>query len=98
MFNLCITCENSPEWARFIYYAPFVVIFQFGWASTQISHLSLIPQLTKNENEKVALNAIRYSFTVASNLFIYGATFFLLKFDDPNIDDDLTRKDAPKFM
>jgi Na+/melibiose symporter-like transporter len=98
MFNLCITCENSPEWARFIYYAPFVVIFQFGWASTQISHLSLIPQLTKNENEKVALNAIRYSFTVASNLLIYGATFFFLKFDDPNIDDDLSRKDAPKFM
>lgn len=60
MFNLCISCENSVEWARFFYYAPFVVIFQFGWAATQISHLALIPQLTTQENERVALQAIRY--------------------------------------
>lgn len=60
MFNLCIGCENSPEWARFIYYAPLVFIFQFGWASTQISHLALIPQLSHCENERVSLNAIRF--------------------------------------
>ena len=59
MFNLCITCENTEQWALFYYYAPFVVIFQFGWAATQISHLSLIPQLTSSKNERVALNAIR---------------------------------------
>lgn len=62
MFNLCIYCENSPEWARFIYYAPFVFIFQFGWAATQISHLSLIPQLSPCENERASLNATRYLF------------------------------------
>ena len=60
IFNLCITCENAPSWAKFYYYAPFVVIFQFGWAATQISHLALIPELTPNQNERVALNAIRY--------------------------------------
>lgn len=111
LFNLCIDCENSPEWARFYYYAPFVVIFQFGWAATQISHLSLLPQLTPNENERVALNAIRYAFTVASNLTVYVATYLLLKIDNPHddpqpqphLDDsdddsDLSRADAPKFM
>src|SRR4051812_39576746 len=100
MFNLCITCENSPEWARFLYYAPFVVIFQFGWAATQISHLSLIPQLTTNENERVALNAIRYAFTVSSNLFVYGMTYVLLRFNNSKESDDnnLTPDDAPKFM
>lgn len=71
MFNLCPTCENAPEWARFYYYAPFVVIFQFGWASTQISHLSLIPQLTVIENERVSLNAIRYDYIMT---FIYDRT------------------------
>lgn len=44
----------------FLYYAPFIVIFQFGWASTQISHLSLIPSLATNEHDKVGLNSIRY--------------------------------------
>ncbi len=46
-------------WAQFIYYSPFVVIFQIGWAATQISHLSLIPELTTNNGERVELNAIR---------------------------------------
>jgi Na+/melibiose symporter-like transporter len=72
MFNLCPTCEDAPEWARFYYYAPFVVIFQFGWASTQISHLSLIPQLTVIENERVSLNAIRYDDDIIT--FIYDRT------------------------
>lgn len=101
MFNLCPTCENAEEWARFYYYAPFVVIFQFGWAATQISHLSLIPQLTTCENERVALNAIRYAFTVMSNLFVYVITYLLLRLNDsdPSTDDShLTRADAPKFM
>ncbi len=113
MFNLCITCENSPEWARFLYYAPFVVIFQFGWAATQISHLSLIPQLTTSDDERVALNAIRYAFTVMSNLFVYGMTYLLLRFsslsssqtplglllgDGEDPDNNLSPADAPKFM
>ena len=59
VFNLCINCEGASAWALFVYYVPFIVIFQFGWASTQISHLSLIPELTDSENEKVTLNAIR---------------------------------------
>ena len=37
-----------------------------------------------------------------SNLFVYGVTFFLLKFHEkegkPDDDADLTRDDAPKFM
>lgn len=99
MFNLCPTCQNSVEWARFIYYAPFVVIFQFGWASTQISHLSLIPQLSPCENERVALNAIRYAFTVISNLFVYGMAYIFFKFNDENeCDTCISRDDAPKFQ
>lgn len=99
MFNLCPTCENTDEWLRFYYYAPFVVIFQFGWAATQISHLSLIPQLTTCDNERVALNAIRYAFTVMSNLFVYVVTYIFLRLNssDSSEDSHLTRADAPKF-
>lgn len=59
IFNLCITCQDASRTALFFYYTPFVVIFQFGWASTQISHLALIPELTSDEHEKTSLNAIR---------------------------------------
>lgn len=59
VFNDCIDCSDAPDWSKFIYFAPFVVIFQFGWAATQISHLSLIPDLTPDENERVELNGLR---------------------------------------
>ena len=38
--------DTTPEWVALIYYIPFIVIFQVGWASTQVSHLSIIPTLT----------------------------------------------------
>ncbi|XP_077989047.1 major facilitator superfamily domain-containing protein 12-like [Glandiceps talaboti] len=106
LFNPCITCEGSSDWAKFIYYAPFVVIFQFGWASTQISHLSLIPELTSNESTRVELNAIRYAFTVASNICVYAITWLLLditstmtpsKTSDDVDDSQLTPDDVPEF-
>ncbi|KFW66351.1 Major facilitator superfamily domain-containing protein 12, partial [Pygoscelis adeliae] len=60
IFNPCLGCkENTPQWAAFIYYLPFIVIFQFGWAATQISHLSLIPELVTSDHEKVELTAFR---------------------------------------
>ena len=59
VFNLCFGCENSSERAKFVYYTPFVVVFQFGWAATQIAHLATIPELTDDDQERMTLNALR---------------------------------------
>uniref|UniRef100_A0A8D0HKE1 Major facilitator superfamily domain containing 12 n=1 Tax=Sphenodon punctatus TaxID=8508 RepID=A0A8D0HKE1_SPHPU len=60
IFSPCLGCtETTPQWAGLIYYSPFIVIFQFGWAATQISHLSLIPELVATDHEKVELTAFR---------------------------------------
>lgn len=50
---------GTPIHIKVIYFAIPIIIFQFGWASVQISHLSLIPELTEDQNERVGLNAIR---------------------------------------
>lgn len=61
IFSPCLGCgASTPEWAALLYYGPFIVIFQFGWAATQIAHLSLIPELVTNDHEKVELTALRY--------------------------------------
>ncbi|XP_061943458.1 major facilitator superfamily domain-containing protein 12 [Apis cerana] len=78
IFSHCIGCETAHEWAQLIYYAAFVIIFQFGWAAVQISHLSLVPELTCIEYERTELIAIRYSFTVLSNVFVYCITWAIL--------------------
>lgn len=61
IFQPCIGCDdNTDTWAKFIYYVPFLFLAQFGWASVQISHLALIPELTSCEHERVELNTIRW--------------------------------------
>ncbi|XP_046543115.1 major facilitator superfamily domain-containing protein 12-like isoform X1 [Haliotis rubra] len=97
LFIGCITCNHAPDWAQFVYFVPFVVIFQFGWASTQISHLSLIPDLTPNESERVGLNGLRYAFTVLSNLAVFGIAWLLLALGSNSDTTQLSDKDAPKF-
>lgn len=59
IFSPCVGCENTHQWAQLVYYAAFVVIFQFGWAAVQISHLSLVPELTPTDHERTQLIAIR---------------------------------------
>jgi Na+/melibiose symporter-like transporter len=62
--------------------------------------MALIPDLSSCENERLSLNAIRYAFTVISNLFVYGVTFLFFRLNKAeDVDnDDLNRDDAPKFM
>jgi Na+/melibiose symporter-like transporter len=72
-------CEGEGEMAVTAYYSAFVVLFQFGWATTQISHLSMIPDITSNEKSRMALTSIRYAATVMSNILVYGVTWLLLE-------------------
>ncbi|OUC49045.1 hypothetical protein D917_05755 [Trichinella nativa] len=62
LFMKCFGCtygeDGTKEWVQLLYYCPFVVIFQFGWASVQIGHLALIPELTPCTAERAALNGI----------------------------------------
>lgn len=83
IFTKCIGCdegsEQTKQYAKFIYYVPFVVIFQFGWATTQISHLALIPELSECKIEKVTLNAIRYACTVGSGIVVFVVMWILIR-------------------
>ena len=62
--------DISSNMAQLAYYATFIVIFQFGWASTQIAHLAAIPDLSECQNERTGLTAIRYSMTVISTIMV----------------------------
>jgi len=78
IFLGCIGCSHADQSAQLVYFAAFVVIFQFGWAATQISHLSMIPDLTPCQNERTGLTAIRYAATVGSNISVYLLTWAFL--------------------
>lgn len=78
IFAPCIASTTRNDWGQIFYYSMFIIIFQFGWAAVQISHLSLIPELTPNENDRTKLTVVRYSSTVISNLLVYIITWTVL--------------------
>uniref|UniRef100_A0A8C6WKI1 Major facilitator superfamily domain-containing protein 12 n=1 Tax=Neogobius melanostomus TaxID=47308 RepID=A0A8C6WKI1_9GOBI len=78
IFNQCLGCSSlTPQWASMLFFVPFIVVFQFGWAAVQISHLSLIPELARCEHAKVELTAYRYAFTVVANITVYAVAYLL---------------------
>ncbi|KAJ8393161.1 hypothetical protein AAFF_G00068440 [Aldrovandia affinis] len=103
IFSPCPGCDKgTPQWVGLTYYIPFIVIFQFGWAATQISHLSLIPELVSCEHARVELTAYRYAFTVMANITVYAVAWLLFHFqagqeEDPSITDSLGFFDIPVF-
>lgn len=60
MWHECLGCSMAPVQYRVLYYSCFAVVFEFGWAATQIGQLSLIPELTSDKSIQVELNSIRY--------------------------------------
>ncbi|KAL1517303.1 hypothetical protein ABEB36_001084 [Hypothenemus hampei] len=97
IFSPCVTCENSSKWSQMLYYSMFIVIFQFGWAAVQISHLSLIPEISPNEHDRTKLTAIRYAFTVVSNVLVYVITWFVFHMGGED-NNKISEKDAKKFQ
>lgn len=89
---------NASDLSVFIYYSAFVIIFQIGWASVQISHLSLIPELTTDKTEIAGLNGWRYAATGFSNLLAYAIAWAILSSGGNNVDPDkLTNADTNHF-
>ena len=55
----CIGCERVSATYKVIYYGCFAIVFQFGWAATQVSQLALMPELTSEKKVLVELNSLR---------------------------------------
>ena len=53
--------KNNDQVIMTVYYSAFVVLFHFGWASAQIAHLSMIPDMTSCENARMNLTSVRYA-------------------------------------
>ncbi|KAL1491554.1 hypothetical protein ABEB36_012133 [Hypothenemus hampei] len=78
IFSPCISCQNATKLGQMFYYSGFIIIFQFGWASVQIAHMALIPELTSNQHQRTKLAAIRNGATVAANVLVYLVTWGIL--------------------
>lgn len=97
IFSPCINCDSSSRWSQMLYFSMFIIIFQFGWAAVQISHLSLIPEISPNEHDRTKLTAVRYGFTVIANVSVYVVTWTILHISG-NDNNKISSNDANKFQ
>ncbi|KAF6216829.1 hypothetical protein GE061_001179 [Apolygus lucorum] len=75
IFTVCTLCNQDSTWEG-LYRGVFISVFQISWAFVQISHLSILPQLSKNTKEKSELTAYRYAASMIANIILYLITLY----------------------
>nr|CAD7445109.1 unnamed protein product [Timema bartmani] len=88
---------SSTAWSASLYYAAFIVVFQIGWAMVQISHLSLITDLTPSKKERADLTAIRYTASVCAGVGVYSVTWVVFHATKTEFSDKISLGDDYKF-
>lgn len=73
------TFHSDDKTWEYVYYITFPSLFNVGWASLQISHMSLVPSLSCSRKRRVnssiiqdKLNNLRNTFTFISNFLVLG--------------------------
>ncbi|XP_058461482.1 major facilitator superfamily domain-containing protein 12-like [Malaya genurostris] len=79
IFSLCPWCDIAPHWWEIVYFVIVILLFQFGWPIVQITHLAMIPELSRSQKDRSDLTAVRYSVSIVSNVVVYIVTWAVLR-------------------
>ncbi|XP_018331532.1 major facilitator superfamily domain-containing protein 12 isoform X2 [Agrilus planipennis] len=78
--------NNGNNYLSVLVYTSLIILFQIGWALVQISHLSMIPSLARDNNQSNTLTTLRYTASVICGIIVYMTTWAVLK-DDANLNN-----------
>ena len=96
IFSICPFCDRLPKWWEMLYFTVIILMFQFGWPIVQITHLAMIPELSRSQKDRADLTAVRYSISIVSSVVVYGVTWAILHARDRE-DNNITPEDAYRF-
>uniref|UniRef100_A0A2M4AFX5 Putative sugar transporter n=1 Tax=Anopheles triannulatus TaxID=58253 RepID=A0A2M4AFX5_9DIPT len=96
IFSLCPWCTVAPHWWEIVYFAAVILGFQFGWPIVQVTHLAMIPELSRTQKDRSDLTAIRYSISIISNVVVYLVTWAVLR-NRSTTDNQIGPGDAYRF-
>eukprot|EP00164_Ancoracysta_twista_P001093 GFYU01001429.1.p1 GENE.GFYU01001429.1~~GFYU01001429.1.p1 ORF type:complete len:508 (+),score=176.94 GFYU01001429.1:227-1750(+) len=76
VFGDCFLCEIDGDVFKsstfeVLYYAVFASLFNFGWAAVQVSHMTLVTELSPCESQRCRCNGARFAGTVSASLSVY---------------------------
>lgn len=83
VFGYCFVCafikDREPTSVeKTVSFSIFAALFNVGWASVQVSHMAMVPELSHDDGERVMLNSARYAFTVLSNVAVFLGMYGIL--------------------
>lgn len=96
IFSICPMCDIWPSWWKLTYFSMVILVFQFGWPVVQITHLAMIPELSRTQKDRSDLTATRYSASICSNVVVYVVTWAVLHIQT-SLDNKIVPADWPKF-
>lgn len=86
-----------PAWWHLIYFSAVILAFQFGWAIVQVTHLAMIPEMSRNQKDRTELTAMRYSASVISNVIVFVVTWAVLRANRVKNNANIGPEDAYRF-
>lgn len=96
IFSACPFCDTWPSW-KYFYFSIIILVFQIGWPICQISHLAMIPELSRTQRDRSDLTSTRYSSSICSNVVVYIVTWAVLHIQTKSYENKITPNDWPKF-
>ena len=81
-FSRCFPCQSSPaSWVAFVYFTLMYSTACFAYGAVELSHLTIIPEVSQSDDETVMLNSIRsvkvLHFLSTCKLQFYGGSSFV---------------------
>ncbi|KAK1552656.1 hypothetical protein Q3G72_020981 [Acer saccharum] len=92
VFGGCLPCKifgTSSVLVETRSYCVIAVVFNLGWAATQVSHMSMVNCMTLNSTSRVVLTSCRNAFTMVANLGLYAIAFVVFSATNGNTQADV---------
>ncbi|KAM7430901.1 Major facilitator superfamily domain-containing protein 12 [Porites harrisoni] len=78
-FSSCFLCQSDQgQWQLMIYIPVLNTILSFSFGLMEISHLSIIPAIAKDQSEAVELNAWRTAFSFLSGIVTFIVAWLII--------------------
>lgn len=100
IFSWCPGCDEAAlqPWWQPTYFTVVILVFQLGWATVQITHLAMIPEIGRSQTDRSDLTAIRYAVSVCSSVVVYVVMWLVLsKNGGTSQQSHITAADAFRF-
>jgi Na+/melibiose symporter-like transporter len=85
MYPTFINDGTVSENVKDIWYITLPALFNVGWASVQISHMSIVNQLSNSVNKKDKLVNNRNGFTYAANIVVLSSALIVFIASDNTV-------------